>query len=80
METYHTRIPVWQRYVDDTFVMIPEDLVDDFHAHLNSVEKTIKFTKGVKKEGRLSFLDVTVSREETGAIKTKVYRKSIHTG
>ena len=47
METYHTKIPVWKRYVDDAVVIIQEDLVGDFNAHHNSVEKTIKFIKQV---------------------------------
>ena len=78
--TYHTEIPVWKRYVDDTFVVIQEDLIEEFHSHLNSVEKTIQFTKELENEGRLSFLDVVVSRKENGAITTEVHEKPTHTG
>ena len=62
LEAYHTEIPVWKRYVDDTFVVIQEDLVKEFYSHLNSMEETIQFTKELENEGRLFFLDVVVSR------------------
>ena len=85
LETYLAEMPVWKRYVndtfvDDTFVVIQEDLVEEFHSCLNSVEKTIRFTKELENEGRLSFLDVVVSRKENGTITTEVHRKPTHTG
>ena len=79
LETYHTEIMMQKRYVDDIFVVI-QDLLEKFHSHLNSVEKTIQFTKELENEGRSSFLDVVVSRKEDGASTTKVYRKPTHTG
>ena len=55
LKTYHTEIPVWKRYVDDTFVIIQEDLIEEFHSHLNSIEKTIQFTMELEKEGSYPF-------------------------
>ena len=40
----------------------------------------MQFTKELENEGRLSFVDVVVSRKEDGAITTKVCRKPTHTG
>ena len=69
LKTYHTQIPVWKRCVDDTFVIIQEDLIEEFHSHLNSIEKTIQFTKELEKEKQLFFLYVRVLRKEDVAIK-----------
>ena len=78
-ETYRTEISAWKQYVDDTFVVIQEELVEEFHSHLNSVKKTIQFTKELENDETLSYLDVEVSRKEDGAITTEGQRKPIHT-
>lgn len=61
----------------DTFTVVPQDLAEDLHLHISSVERTIRFTKEV--EAKVSFLDVMVSREEDREFKTEVYRKPTHT-
>ena len=71
--------PFWKRYVDDTFTALPEDQVDRFLDHLNTVEPTIKFTMEKESNGSLSFLDTLVTHHEDGSLSTSVYRKKTHT-
>ena len=51
-----------------------------FHNHLNTIFSFIKFTKELKSEGTLSFLDVAVIRKTDGTLSTDIYRKPTYTG
>ncbi|BHF74023.1 hypothetical protein SprV_0401710700 [Sparganum proliferum] len=51
------------RYVDDTFVIIKRDMVQEFHNALNSVSPDIQFTMEAESNKQLPFLDVLVHRE-----------------
>ena len=64
-------IPLWLRYVDDTFTAVHKDEINDFHAD-------IQFTKEIEENGKLPFLDCLVSRDND-KLRTKVYRKPTHT-
>ena len=68
----------WKRYVDDTFTVLPKGQVQQFHAHLNSIEPTIKFTVEMEQEGSLPFLDTRVIRNSDGSLTTTVFRKKTH--
>ncbi len=68
------RPSVWFRYVDDTFVKIDRNAVDDFTAHINGLDMHIKFTSEPEVGNKLAFLDTLV-----GTIKVTVYRKATHT-
>ena len=37
LTTFHPPPHFWQRYVDDTFTVLPRDLVQQFLSHLNSI-------------------------------------------
>ena len=65
----------WKRYVDDTFTVLPKGQVQQLHAHLNSIEPTIKFTVEMEQEGSLPFLDTRVIRNSDGSLTTTVFRK-----
>ena len=71
-------IPLWLRYVDDTFTTIHKDEIDAFHNHLNEQNADIQFTKEIKENGKLPFLDCLVSRENN-ELQTTVYKKPTHT-
>jgi len=54
-------IPLWLRYIDDTFTAVHKDEIDDFHNHLNGQNADIQFTKEIEENGKLPFLDCLVS-------------------
>ena len=78
LRTCRQTIPLWLRYVDDTFTVVHKDEIDEFHDHLNDQNTDIQFTKEVEEDGKLPFLDCLVSRDEN-ALRTTVYRKPTHT-
>jgi hypothetical protein len=71
----------WFRYVDDTFVVWQHglDSLHEFLNHLNSLHPRIKFTMELESNGKLPFLDVLVTKKESGSLGHSVYRKPTHT-
>ena len=61
-------------YVDDTLTAVHKDEIDDFHDHLNEQNANIQFTKEIEENGKLSFLDCLISRDNNEP-RTTVYRK-----
>ena len=78
LTTCRQTIPLWLRYVDDTFTAVHKDEIDVFHDHLNEQNADIQFTREVEEDGKLPFLDCLVSRDEN-TLRTTVYRKPTHT-
>jgi len=78
LATCRQTVPLWLRYVDDTFTAIQKDEIDDFHDHLNEQNADIQFTKEIEENGKLPFLDCLVSRDNN-ELRTTVYRKPTHT-
>ena len=67
---------LWQRYVNDTFVIHKEIHKQYFLQHINTA---IQFTVGTNKEdGAIPFMDTTIKPEADGALSITVYRKPIH--
>ena len=79
LATYKRTIPLWLRYVDDTFTAVHKDEIDDFHEHLNRQNAHIQFTKEIEENGKLPFLDCLVTRDNNNHLRTTVYRKPTHT-
>ena len=75
----HFKPIVYRRFVDDTFLLFQtKDHVEKFKNSLNKQHKNIKFTSEIQENGSLSFLDVTLTRENN-KFATSVYRKpSLH--
>ena len=70
--TWRQTIPLWLRYVDDTFTAVLKDEIDAFHDHLNKQNVDIQFTKEIE--------DCLVSRDNNEPRTTvHVYRKTTHT-
>nr|VZI35509.1 unnamed protein product [Spirometra erinaceieuropaei] len=69
----------WTRYVDDTFVIIKREMIEEFHIVLISVFPDIQFTMEAENNNQLPFVDVLVHRKPNGNIKTTVYRKATNT-
>ena len=71
---------LWKRFVDDTFVVIQTAHKEEFFQHINSLEGSIQFTaEDIQADGSLPFLDVLVTPQPDGTLKTSVYRKPTHT-
>ena len=76
----HITPRLWQRYVDDTFVIQKEVNKQDFLQHINSVDPAIQFTVENNKEvGALPFLDTIAKPEADGNLSITVYMKPTHT-
>ena len=58
---------------------VKSNLVLTLQNHLNNIEPSIQFTVERETERKISFLDVTVCRQDDGQLSTKVYRKPTHT-
>ena len=67
-------LPLWLRYVDDTFTAVHKDEIDDFHEHLNGQNADIQFTKEIEENGKIPFLDCLVTRDND-ELRTTIYRK-----
>ena len=78
LSTCRQTIPLWLRYVDDTFTAVRLEEIDAFHHHLNELNTDIQFTRKVEENGKLPFLDCLVSRDDN-SLRTTVYRKLTHT-
>ena len=78
LATCRQTIPLWLRYVDDTFTAVHKDEIDDFHKHLNEQHADIQFTREIEEDGKLPFLDCLVSHDNN-ELRTTVYRKPTHT-
>ena len=52
--------------------------IDDFHEHLNRQKADMQFTKDIEENGKITFLDCLVTRDNN-KLKTTIYRKPTHT-
>ena len=52
LATYTRTVPLWLRYVDDTFTAVHKDGIDDFHEHLNRKNADIQFAKEIEENGK----------------------------
>ncbi|XP_064465322.1 uncharacterized protein LOC135376776, partial [Ornithodoros turicata] len=72
MGRFSRPVKFYRRYVDDTFVILDRNHVEEFHSVLNSIESSINFTYEVEQGGKLPFLDICVCRDSTGSIHTEL--------
>jgi len=70
----------YRRYVDDIFLLFKsQEHLIKFRDYFNKCHPNMKFSFEQEKNGKLSFLDVEVSREENKFV-TSVYRKPTFSG
>ena len=80
IRTSATPPTLWKRYVDDTFTIIKKNNRESFLEHLNSIHPNITFTcEETREDGSMPFLDILITPEEDGSLKTSVFRKKTHT-
>ena len=70
---------VWERFVDDVFLIIKKSSLESFFNHVNGLHDQIKFTIEKETDSRLPFLDTLIKRNDDGSISILVYRKPTHT-
>ena len=78
LATYNQTLHFWLRYVDDTITILQTENIDVFHGHLNRQNSDIQFTRELKDNGKIPFLDCLVSHDDT-RLRTTVYCKPTHT-
>ena len=72
LASYKRIIPLWLRYVDDTFTTLHKDEIDDFHEHLNRQNAHIQFTKEIEDNDKIPFLDCLVIRDSNRLQTTRL--------
>ena len=72
-------VPLWLRYVDDTFSFVKQDRIEEVITALNNFHPNIKFTSECEVNGSISFLDVRITTLPDGRFATDVYRKATDT-
>lgn len=71
---------LYKRYVDDTFTLFRSpDHITLFKNYINSQHSSIKFTCDIEVQSCISFLDVSVTKNDDNFI-TSVFRKKTFTG
>jgi len=78
LATCKRTLPLWLRYVDDTFTAVHKEEIDDCHEHLNGQNNDIQSTKEIKENAKRPFLDCLVARDNN-KLRTTFYRKPTHT-
>ena len=63
---------IWLRYVDDVFEVVKRDKIQELTEHLNQADDSgnIKFTVEVEEDGKLPVLDVLMTTNDDGSVKT----------
>lgn len=72
-------IPIYVRYVDDSFMVLPKSKVDYIVDLFNSQDPHLKFTFELEKDNKLAFLDTEVIKRENKII-TNWYQKETFSG
>ncbi|KAL6424940.1 hypothetical protein ACFW04_009349 [Cataglyphis niger] len=67
-------VPVYYRYVDDIFAIVPRAKVDEINVIFNSYHQRLKFTREIELDSCINFLNTSVIRSN-GKIVTNWYRK-----
>lgn len=75
------KITVCKKYVDDIFLVLPEDKIDAVLKIFNGAERRIQFTLENERNEELPFLDMVVIRDTTSnTFLTRWYKKPIASG
>lgn len=76
-----SQLPYYKRYVDDILVFGSSKIqVERLVDKLNSAHANLKVTCEFESDGRIPYLDILISRRDSGLIKRSVYRKPTWSG
>ncbi|XP_019882893.2 uncharacterized protein LOC109609951 [Camponotus floridanus] len=67
-------VPVYYRYVDDIFTIVPRSKVEMIKSTFNNYHQRLAFTHEIECDSRISFLDTVVIRSD-GCLLTDWFRK-----
>lgn len=70
---------IYRRFVDDTYIVMMKDTIQQFFQHMNSINEHIKFTIEYPTDGHLAFLDLDLSIDRNRKFQVDIYRKACHT-
>lgn len=73
-------VPIYIRYVDDIFTMIPNKLINYTLEIFNNYNVNLQFTSEIESENKISFLDLNIIRENDNKVITDWYRKPTFSG
>ena len=60
LSTFHSPPKIWKRYVDDTFVIINKNSVEDILDHLNTLKTQSNLQSKKEPDHTIPFLDALV--------------------
>ena len=69
--TLDIRLPIIKKYVDDLFLCVPREKIQDVLQAFNDYHPKLKFTVEVEHNQQLPFLDVLVIRHENQTFSTE---------
>ena len=70
----------YYRYVDDTFLVIPDNKIDYVLQKFNSYHPRLKFTHEIESYNSISFLNIKIIKCKYGTILTDWHRKDTYSG
>ena len=73
-------VPVYFRYVDDIFIVVPNTHIDQILEIFNTNPLNIEFTLEKELNGAINFLDVTITRKQNKKLSFNWYRKPTWSG
>ena len=62
--TYTKTLPLWLHYIDNTITAMHKDEINAFHKHHKRQKPEMQFTKEIKENGEIPFLDCLVSHHD----------------
>lgn len=72
-------VPVFYRYVDDIFMIVPKTEIHTVLGVFNGYHPHLKFTHEIEKQSSIPFLDIIIIRENN-VLTTNWYRKPTFSG
>lgn len=75
-EIVRNQVKIWLRFVDDVFLIVKngKPTAEKILKTANNINKAIEFTVEYEDEGKINFLDLTLTKKE-GKIEAGIYRK-----
>ena len=74
------KIHAYYRYVDDTFLIIPKNMIKEILENFHSYHSRLKFTNELEFENTLLFLNILTIKNNDGIIETNWHRKNTFLG